>query len=191
MFTVDVHPENELRVWKRIADVEDRLWSDGVGKTRDDLLTAILRLSIGEVDIPANLPGVSDKTIAAIRAAWEESFPAPAPLEGLPDTVPDVPCPIYALSDLATAMAGDWQSRECELRDMVREADVIISVSRNGAHAVFFGREKLALISSSELPEPASVVAFLIDPTDLTDDVEVLAATVETLKGYHEYGDEG
>src|SRR5688572_16499810 len=51
-FTADANPANELREWEHMANTVDKLWSDGVGKTRKTLVDIVLMLSVRVVDIP-------------------------------------------------------------------------------------------------------------------------------------------
>lgn len=174
-FTADLHPETELLTWEMYADVTDELWADGVGDSRESLLATVVRVSTGEVDVPANAPGVTDAMVQRIRAACDARPVPRKPLTGLPEAVTRVGCPVYPLAALAQGMTGDWQSRDDPLVRAVRDdADVIMGVSRDGKGEIYYGRETWERIATTGITKPVARIAFLIDGTGVSDDMEVL-----------------
>ena len=71
-FSRDMHPDSEMDVWDHIAKVTDDLWQQGVGKTRDQLLRTVMAISIRAVDIPSQIPGVTDAMVEKVRQRWAQ-----------------------------------------------------------------------------------------------------------------------
>ena len=74
-FLRDLNPEREIAVWERIADVTDALWASEPQELRKldrrSLLRAVLMVSSELVDIPSQVPGITDDGVNVIRAAYE------------------------------------------------------------------------------------------------------------------------
>jgi hypothetical protein len=74
-FLRDQVPESEVVVWEHIADVVDRLWIEQpkvLSKlNRQSLLRVVIAISISAVDIPSQIPGVTDEMVASVRDAFE------------------------------------------------------------------------------------------------------------------------
>jgi hypothetical protein len=73
-FCRDQNPDREIAVWERIADVTDDL-SASEPKVlqplnRRSLLRAVLMVASGIVDIPAQVPGITDEGVKLIRAVY-------------------------------------------------------------------------------------------------------------------------
>jgi hypothetical protein len=73
-FCRDQNPDREIGIWERIADVTDDLWASEPKVlqrlNRTSLLRAVLMVASGMVDIPAQVPGITDEGVAVIRAAY-------------------------------------------------------------------------------------------------------------------------
>lgn len=68
-FLRDMHPEREIMIFERIADVVDQLWVTDASKplTRQQLIRVVTGVSAGIVDIPAHVRGVTDELVETIR----------------------------------------------------------------------------------------------------------------------------
>lgn len=74
-FCMDLHPEREISIWEHIADVVEHLWKSKPaaikGLKRKLVLEIVVGVSAGWVDIPSQLPGVTDEHVAFIRSVYE------------------------------------------------------------------------------------------------------------------------
>jgi hypothetical protein len=66
-FCYDMHPDNELRIWGRIAKVVDHLWQEQPKPlkklNRERLSRLVVAVCSGMVDIPSQMPDVSDEAV--------------------------------------------------------------------------------------------------------------------------------
>jgi hypothetical protein len=74
-FFRDMHPDQEIDIWERIADVVDDLCQSKpeeiVALDRATILDIVVLLSADAVDIPSQLPGVTNEQVACVREAYD------------------------------------------------------------------------------------------------------------------------
>jgi len=73
-FLRDDNPDDELRIWEKIADVSDNLWLEPPtllkSLTKKQVRSLVLQVSMGMVDIPAFLKGITDDQVSLAKQIY-------------------------------------------------------------------------------------------------------------------------
>src|SRR5215217_4116847 len=68
-FLSDQHPDREIAIWERMANVVDRMWDSPTTRKlrRLDLIRAVVATTSGMIDVPSQVNGVTDEMVNEIR----------------------------------------------------------------------------------------------------------------------------
>lgn len=68
----DQNPDKEIAIWEQIGRVVDEMWDHELSRAlnRPQLVRAVLGVSMGVVDLPSQVPGVTDELVAAVRKQY-------------------------------------------------------------------------------------------------------------------------
>lgn len=71
-FRFETTPERELRAWQCVATAVEKVWHHPVSKgiLRDDLEHAAILLSLGTVDVPSQIPAITDAVVAELATEY-------------------------------------------------------------------------------------------------------------------------
>ena len=96
------------------------------------------------------------------------------------------------IGELKDAVKGDWRSRTSPILDELRNADAVVASDSKLLHSrIIFGRAVIEALARGDVevvsrsPKP-TVMNVALDLSGRTDDLEVLCAICDVIKGSYE-----